>query len=68
MGVMQSRHDAYQSSSIAEFTMSEAALLLHLHASMVWTGATLTLNLPLVRCKNIWIQFKQKIFRFRGLW
>ena len=47
--------------------MSGATLLLHLHASMAWTGASLTLNLPLVRCKDIWIEFKQKIFRFRGL-
>ena len=47
--------------------MSGATLLLYLPASMAWTGVTLTLNLPLVRCKDIWIQFKQKIFRFRGL-
>jgi len=35
--------------------MSEATLLLHLHASMAWTGAILTLTLPLVRCNDIYI-------------
>jgi len=35
--------------------MSEATLLLHLHASMAWTGAILTLTLPLVRRNDIYI-------------
>jgi len=68
VGAMQPRHDAdHQTSSIAEVKMSGVTLLLHLHASMAWTGATLTLTLPLVRCKDICIQYKQNFFRLRGL-